>query len=205
MENISIQEKIKVYSQPTTSLETAIIKFMNAMEGNLNVELKVCDNAKVQFPITVKNPELNNPFNWTMEYGSLRNHKEEFANYFNETQKDLTLNWVAAYGEKQAIEAYQKDGTISKGLMKGTGYCHPIRIEDANWYREHIIKDNHKYGTFVTHWAPKDNIPYYVPDPSVKKCYAVCYREEEMQDKTDILKTFGQFIIDHADFDCFAH
>lgn len=187
------------WTQATKDPNEAMISLVSCLEAGLNAWIELRKNGNQELPIKIKNPLLDNPFNWAFNYGTLRNDKElEKENWFNDTEKDLTLNWVACFGERKAIDAYQKDGTISAGMFTGMGICHPVRIEDANYYRREIVKDGYKYGYFVDHWKPKDSIPYWVVDETAGDVFTICYTEGPV-DKKEALKRAAQFMLDYAD------
>lgn len=182
------------WAQSTTNPGTAMHGLISCLENGLNAWLELRCNDAQDFPIKIKNPALDNPFNWTMSYGTVRNEKELLEHhYFNETEKDLTYNWVACFGNKEAVQLYQEKGIISEGLINGFGICHPVKIRDSNKYRKKIAKDNYEYGYWVTFWKPIDGIPYYIPDPSVKRVITICYNYEPVN-KADALRKAAEFI-----------
>ncbi len=186
------------WTNATVDPNKAMIGFVSCLEAGKNAWIEVRKNGDQTYPVMKKNPELDNPFNWTMMYALPRNEKEMGDhNYFNETEKDLTYNWTAAFGTREAIEAYQKDGTISEGLCKGIGICHPVKITDAEAYRKEIVGDDYKYAYYTTYWKPKNHIPYYVLDESIKDVFVVCYDDEPF-DKMAALTRASDFITEYA-------
>lgn len=187
------------WMQATTDPSEALIGFVSCLESNKNAWIEIRKNGDQDYPIMKKNPLLDNPFNWTSAYGVPRN-EEEMANgqYFNNTEKDMTYNWIAAFGTEKAIEEYQKNGTITEGLMNGGGISHPVRIKDANAYRRDIIGDNYKYGYFVQYWKPKDGIKYYVVDDSIDDVFVICFDDGPV-DKTKAIIRTARFLAAYAD------
>ena len=192
----------KVYTnwtEATTNASKAILGLISCLESGYNAWIEVRDNGEQDYPIKIKNPELNNPFNWTMSYGVARNENEMIKhNYFNETEKDLTYNWVACFGDKEAIKLYQENGgVITKGLIHGIGICSPVRIKDANFYRKNITGDNYEYNYWVTYWKPINNIPYWIVDKSIKKVLTICYNKKNV-DKSEAMKRAADFLYSYA-------
>lgn len=160
--------------------------------------LELRQNGDQAFPIMIPNPELDDPFAWQFSYGTIASSKElSEKRYLNKTELDLTYNWISAFGEPEAIEKYKQDRSITKGLCKGIGTCFPIRIEDAQKYRDTFIQDGYKYQypkdgkCMVAFWKPKDNIPCYIPDPNIGKVFTVCNSDDEskMSEAECILRT----------------
>lgn len=168
------------WTKATTNPYEALAGLISCINAGKHCWIEYRDNndKEIEFPIKKKNPALDNPFNWEMAYGIPRSEMDLLeTKYFNETERDLTYNWTACYGEAGAIKAYQENATISKEMFSG-GICHPVRIHDANYYREHIKKDGYKYGkTWVTHWKPKNGIPYYIREEGLK-VYVICYDDQ---------------------------
>jgi len=185
------------WTKATTNPSVALAGLISCIEYGCNAWIEVRNNGEQEFPIMKKNPELDNPFNWTMSYGTSRNEKEMREHkYFNETEEDMTYNWTACYGEPDAIKQYQEEGIVSDGLFKGIGTCHPVRIADVEAYREKI--DGYKYGYWVTYWKPKDNIPYWVVDDTVGKVFTICYDDEPVN-KSVAMRRAATFLEDYAD------
>lgn len=83
--------------------------FISCLEANRNAWIEIRKNGDQEFPIRRTNPLLDDPFNWTMNYGTLKTEKAlKSYKYFNKTEKDLMHNWTACFGTKEAIEAYKK-------------------------------------------------------------------------------------------------
>ncbi len=135
------------------------------------------------FPIMTENEGLNNPFNWTMLYGSVY-PDDKYKDFKNETEKDLFNNWIVLYSTKEARKAYIEKGEVIEGLNKGVGIATPVRIEDANKTRT----DGYKYKGKTIHWKPQ-GYEYRVVDESIKEVYVVMISEERaLEDKEIITK-----------------
>lgn len=170
------------------------------LEAGKNAWIEVMDNndARIRFPIQVKNPLLDNPFNWTFNYGTNRNEKVlSTYDYFNETEKDLIHNWIAAFGQEKAIRAYQENRTISADMFNGS-ISHPVRLVDANEYRRNILKDGYEYGFFTHFWKPKEGIDYYVRDPEAGRVFVVCYNHAPVDHREACLKA-AEFLKAYAE------
>ena len=191
----------KVYTNwtvATNNASRAMMGLISCAESGKNAWIEARKNGDQAYPIMIKNPELDNPFNWQASYGVPRNEAELLSKkYFNETEKDLTYNWVACFGEEEAMRDYQINGIISEKMFLGIGTCHPVRIKDANFYRKNILKDNYEYDYWVTHWKPKDNIPYFVVDKSIGDVFTICYDNDTVC-KAEVIKKAAMFLMDYA-------
>ena len=192
----------KVYTtwtEATKSASKAMMGLISCIESGRNAWIEIRKNGEQEYPIKIKNPALDNPFNWEMLYGVPRDEKEMMShNFFNETEKDLTYNWIACFGEEKAIKEYQNNGTITKELFTGTGICHPVRIKDANFYRKNILGDDYEYGYWATYWKPKKGIPYLVVDESIGYVFTICFTNEAV-DKAEAIRKAAQFMLKYAD------
>ena len=192
----------KVYTtwtEATNNVSKAMMGLVSCIESGKNAWIEVRKNGEQACPIKIKNPALDNPFNWEMMCGVPRNETELMNHkYFNDTEKDLTYNWTACFGEENAIKEYQSNGTITKELFNGVGICHPVRIKDANFYRKNILGDNYEYGYWVTYWKPKKNIPYWVVDDSIGDVFTICF-DDEIVDKAKAIRKAAQFMMEYAD------
>lgn len=188
------------WTKATIDPHEAMMGLLSCLNSGKNAWIETRKNTEneMAFPIKKKNPELDNPFNWTMSFGTPRN-TESLKNYqfFNETEKDMTYNWTACFGEEEAIEEYQKNGTITKEMFLGVGICHPVRIEDANYYQKEILGDNYNYSIWTIWWKPKNGIPCWVIDDSIKEVFVICYDDSPV-DKKEAAQKAGQFLMNYA-------
>jgi len=109
--------------------------------------------------------------------------------YWNDTEKDLTLNWTACFGEREAVDKYQETGEITTDASKGMGICHPVKKTDLLKIRPDLEGQN----LWTTHWTPKKEIPKWIPDPEVKKVFVVCTNDEPTT-KGDVIKNAISFL-----------
>lgn len=187
------------WTKATINPSEAMLGLVSCLEAGKNAWIELRKNGDQRFPVMKKNPELDNPFNWTLDYGEPRNEKAmESAAYFNETQKDLTYNWTACFGAQEAIDKYQKDGTVSDGLCKEIGICHPVRREDAKTYRQIVTGDNYDGKYWISHWKPKPGIKLYVVDDSISEVFTVCCDDSPMN-KKEALEKAAKFLIMYAE------
>ena len=173
------------WRKATTDPNEAMIGLVSCLECGYNAWIELRANGDQELPVMKKNPVLDDPFNWVLYYETTTGQKElETHPYFNDTEKDLTHNWIAAFSTVEAAAAYRKDGTLMEGLIAGNGgtQC-PVRKTDAERYRRDITGDNYKYTFFTDFWKPKDDIPMWVLDEDVKEVFVVCYREEKADKK----------------------
>ena len=189
------------WTKATTDVNEAMIALISCVESGRNAWIEVQKNGEQAFPIQVPNPLLDDPFNWTLMYGVPRNEKEiNEHHYLNQTEEDLTRNWMCTFGTEEAVKAYQKDRTISKDLFVGCSVACPVKIEDANRYRheiEGIEGDDYKYGFWMSFWRPKGNIPYQVP-ADIDEVFVICYDDEPVR-KSDIMRRAAEFMAHYAD------
>jgi len=182
------------WTKATKNPSEAMLGLISCIEHGCNAWIEIRKNGEQDFPIIIKNPELDNPFNWTMSYGVPRNESEMMKyNYFNETERDLTYNWVACFGSEESIKQYQENGLVTKGLSLGIGKCHPVRVEDANTYRREITGDNYKYSYWVTYWQPIDGISRWVVDERQGEVFTICYNKEPVN-KFEAMKKAADFL-----------
>lgn len=184
----------------TTNPSEVLMGLVSCLNAGKNAWIECRPNTKddMEYPIMKKNPELDNPFNWIMAYGIPRTALSGHAtSYFNETEERLTYNYTACFGTEEAVKVYQETGRATEGLVMGGGVCHPVLIEDANQYREQFTKDNYKYNYWAYKWEPKEGIPYYVVDTSIKEAFVVCY-DDDMVDKAEAAKRSAEFLTKYA-------
>lgn len=185
------------WSTATASITEAMIKLASCLEAGKNAWLEVRKNGNQMFPIKKKNPLLDDPFNWTMDYGTVWNDNAiNERHYFNGTEEDLTRNWTACYGTDEAIRAYQKDGTVSDYMFTG-GICHPVRISDVEEYRKNNGDTGYNARYFATYWKPRDGIGYWAVDDTFD-VFTVCYDDGPV-DKKENLRRAGKFLLECAD------
>ena len=184
------------WTQATTDAHRALMGLLSCLDAGYNAWLEIRKNGDQDFPIMIPNPELEKPENWTMSYGIPR-PKDNFADekFLNETEKDLTLNWTAVFGEKEAAENYYRTGKLSKDNIKGIGYCHAVRIQDANEFRK-AIDGYSGYGYWATRWQPQKGISYRVP-AQIEQVFTVCNTQEPCN-KARTIKRAGEFLIQYA-------
>ncbi len=99
--------------------------------------------------------------------------------YFNETEKELTLNYTSCFGEPKAIEYYYKTGKLTKKALKGVGTCFACKKDDFLKFRKDL-KGWDKNRLWTTYWQPKNKKPYWI-NSNIEKVFTVCYTEEETQ------------------------
>lgn len=185
------------WTSATKNPYEALSGLMSCISAGKNAWIEVRENGDQEIPIKKRNPLLDNPFNWTMSYGTCRNEYEfKNRNYFNETEKDLTWNWTYCFGQPDAIEAYKTMGKVSADLFNGETGC-PVRISDANAYRK-SIGDLYDYSYFMTYWKPLPEIPYHIIDETVGKVFTICYNEE-LVDQIKAIRTAGKFLLEIAE------
>lgn len=196
--------KLLNWTKATTNVWEAIASLFACINSGHSAWLEIRENTDtdIPYPITCKNPLLDDPFNWTSLYGTLRNNSEVLKkHFFNETEKNLTIHWISAFGTEAAIAKYKESGEITKDLMRGTGVEFPIRIEDANRYREMFVGDGYQYGNWMYTWKPKDGISRYILDPNVEKVFVVCYDGSypECVDKKEAIMRVAKFLNEYAE------
>lgn len=191
------------WTHATTNPSEAIAALVSCIEYGKDAWIEVRKNGDQAFPIMRTNPQLDNPFNWKMMYGTVRNEEEmQKHQYLNAMEKELTYNWTAGFGDKEAVEHYKETGEITEGLLSGVGVPFPIRIKDAEEYREKITGDNYKYRFFVTYWEPEKDIKPYVVDDRIDEVFVICCYDKDSKepvDKKAAIRRAGEFLLQYAD------
>lgn len=139
------------WTEGTRNPFKAIRNFISCAQYGYNCWIEIRSNEDCDYPIKIKNPALNNPENWRFSYGIPTTGKEPEDQYFNETQRDLTLNYKSMIRDKEG-----------KTTVQGMGESIQVRIP----YGLHSWTD---------HWEPKTGIPYWIPDPNISKVFIVCH------------------------------
>ncbi|MCD8083925.1 MAG: hypothetical protein LUE86_10550 [Clostridiales bacterium] len=189
----------------TTDPRKAMAGLMVCLETRKNAWSEVRENGDQEYPIMMVSPELNNPFNWTMAYGTYGKVTGIEMRFCNETEQSLFYDWIYGYGTKEAVELYQKDGTIMEGLLLGCDIGTPVRRKDAQSYRDQYIKDGYIYkkpstddATWHTIWKPKDGIKAKIVDPSVGKVFTICYDDGDF-DRVNCMRRASEFFHEVAE------
>lgn len=180
------KEKMNQWATATTDMSYALIDLMNCIYSGYNAWISIEKNGEQEYPIKCVNPELNDPFNWTSSYGTIGHMQNEFI---NDTQKDLTENWIEVISTEMAANAYKSERKLLPGLINSNTLEKtvriPVRKEDANKYRATVSKDNYTYEIWNYSWKPKEGIPYYIVDDTIDLVYVVRYSSEKFT-KTEI-------------------
>lgn len=196
------------WTKAMTDYQEALLA-LQACRGSFRMcWLELRENGDQAFPITTVNPALDDPFAWDFSYGTyvspgyLPKHK-----FLNDTERDLTYNWISGYGDPVAIEKYKKNRELTKGLNANVGTCFPIRIEDAQKYRDTFVGDGYVYtypeknGGIVNFWKPKKGIPAYVPDKTIGKVFTVCTAPEgDVISEADSLERTAKTLMEYAQY-----
>ena len=86
------------WRKATTDPNEAMIGLVSCLECGYNAWIELRANGDQELPVMKKNPVLDDPFNWVLYYETMAGQKElETHPYFNDTEKDLTHNWIAAF------------------------------------------------------------------------------------------------------------
>jgi len=172
------------WTHATTNPSKALAGLISCLNAGYNAWIEVRENGHQDLPVMKKNPMLDDILNWESYCGTIRSDKHEPI-YFNETEKELCLNYVEVTSTVTAYERYKKTGEISKGLIvlacekpdDDLIRC-PIPIVDANRYRKEITGDGYEYGYWMNHWRAKKGIEAYIVDDSVGFVFTICYNTE---------------------------
>lgn len=180
-------QKSTAWTQATTSFETALLGVLSCQKAGFHAWIEVQKNGEQDHPVKIKNPALDDPFNWTMLFGIPRD-AEYIRNYrfFNDTERDLTLNWYCAFSDLKASVRYRKTGKIVKGLFNGQGVITPVRNADIDAWRKDRGLGPWEY-TWVTFWKPKQDIPYWIP-ADIPEVFVVCYDDQPFSERESYLQ-----------------
>ncbi len=173
------------WTEATQSPFVALAGLLSCLTAGKNAWIESQTNGEQSYPVTVPNPLLDNPFNWTMSYGSPGDPPEN-QQYVNETHRDLTLNWTACFGQADAIEAYANGGKLTKPAIEGMGKCFPCRKADFLALRTDLKGWTFKE-LWTTYWKPVEGIPYRVPAP-IGKVFVICFNDEPFDQRESLLR-----------------
>lgn len=196
-----VNTKTRYWTKPTTEPEVAAVNLVSCLQHYKNAWIELVNNSELDNPIAVVNPELDDPFSWEFNYGAYESKSDiENLQFLNATEKDLTYNWTYAFGSEAAVNEYKKTRAVTEGLLLSAGRCCPVRIEDAQKYRDLFVKDGYQYRypsrtvrTWIAHWKPAVKI--WIPDPSIKKVFVVCFSTEPCDKEASLLRA-SQFFKD---------
>lgn len=173
------------WTEATENPWAALVALVSCIHSGKNCWIEMQKNGEQDFPVMVPNPALDDPFNWTMNYGTPGAPNED-TKYLNETQKDLTFNWTACFGEERAVEKYKRTGKLTHKAIKGMGVCFPCRKADFLKLRTDL-----KGWTFenlwTTYWEPKDKMPYRVPK-RIDRVFVVCFDDKPADSKLSLMR-----------------
>jgi hypothetical protein len=182
------------WTKATTDLYEAMVGVFAAQRAGHNAWLEHQKNGEQEFPVKIKNPILDDPFNWTMLYGVPLSGEIDDVDreFFNETEEDLFRNWIACFGEPKAIEHYWKTGKVIEGLIRSAGTCFPLRRKD------HPRPEASKHWVYM--WKPKNDVPYWVVDPDVEYVFQVVYDGDYPPNQRTLVNRLVVFL-DELDID----
>jgi hypothetical protein len=122
---------IQNYSTPKRSFIGGVNDLRQCLAYGLKGRLIRAKNEDCNFPITEKNKNNNfRCYNLSHSVPSTYNEILNNKNY-NEFEKHLSLNYIHNYGTKEAVEAYYKDGILTKDNFLGVGVSHLVNVDDA--------------------------------------------------------------------------
>ncbi len=180
-------------SSATTNLIDAIQKCSKAIDRHIGSYIEIGENKNAEQPVRIVNPELDDPFNWYSGMAYKRSSNAE-PRFLNTTHEDLHHNWFSAFGTKQAVEAYQRDGTMLDGLIENGGISHPLPFSVGV---EYGINEEYLQG-WNRIWEPKKGIKRYIIDPKIDKVYIVVNGDDRIGTKQQSLQRLAKFIADNA-------
>ena len=185
------------WTTATTNYQEALLALQACKGSCRTCWLELRENGDQDFPIKIVNPVLNDPFAWEFSYGTYMSPELLLGhNFLNDTERDLTYNWIAGFGNPVAIELYRKNRELTEGLNAGIGTCFPIRIADAQKYPY-----PGKGGCMVDFWKPKKRIPAYVPDQTIGKVFTVCTDVEgDVISEIDSLERTAKTLMEYAQY-----
>lgn len=96
-------------------------------------------NENCEFPIPEKRDKVNNKVSeWKSTSSYMMTENEILNSNLSDFEKNLKLNYKNFYGNKDAVNTYNKTGKLSKGNFIGVGRSHLVLRQDAIDYYNSI-------------------------------------------------------------------
>lgn len=189
------------WTRPTKNLAGAVSNAFSCLHGGHNCWIEIFDNATLSSPIMKKNPALNDPFSWAASYGGMADRKQVATeNFFNDTERDLTLHWTAGYVETPEIaERYRKTGVLNPVELRSAGISIPIPI---TLWQKLMTPPTDMIPKIVWRWSPRKypapEIQHWVTDESIGRVFAVVH-DGTKPIHAHVIRRIAAFMDEHAE------
>jgi len=129
------------WTQPKRHFFAGLTDLRKALASGMNARLVRAWNQDCAYPIKVKNHDLDfRCYEFSVGYASTRQKIEADPN-LSDMEKELSLNYIKAFGTPEAADIYYKTGVLSADNFKGIGYCHLVKASD---YIKYLKETNYK-------------------------------------------------------------
>lgn len=118
------------WTTATTNYQEALLALQACKGSCRTCWLELRENGDQDFPIKIVNPVLNDPFAWEFSYGTYMNPELLLRhNFLNDTERDLTYNWIARLWKSGCDRVVSKEPRINRRVkcrywyMLSYSYC----------------------------------------------------------------------------------
>lgn len=194
------------WSAPTPNYFKALKLLMRALQSNHNARIVKVWNEDCPYPISVDRHDKDFR-NYEFSYGTYATYDEIATK--NDIMSLLSLEYVAKYGTREAIDNYYTNGILTDDNFKGMGISHLVKVTDlihyleamgdleiARMYREQYI-DQTVESRNVKHMFDIYGYKHgsvYIPKKFSKKIYAIEILKNEEVVKQPFLLKFVQML-----------
>ena len=131
------------WTTPKRNFFAGLNDLRNALASGMNARLVRVRNEDCAHPIKVKNHDLDfRCYEFSIGYPTTRQKIEADSN-MSDIEKELTLNYIKAFGTEEAMDTYYKAGVLSADNFKGMGRAHLVKASDyINFLKQTNYKPN---------------------------------------------------------------
>lgn len=192
------------WTTATTSIEKAISGLLSALASKRNAWIEIQKNGEQSNPIKRKNPQLDNPFNWSLECQYIAaDDYPKMEDFFNATEKDLHENWTGGYfRDAKSREHYIKTGEILPDTLTQAGISCPVRVVDWLKTRPDLDPNSLPMKNWRAIWGPlkypAPGIPYWVTDDRIGDVFVVMTDSSPLV-RAHAMRRLAKFLENHAE------
>lgn len=129
------------WTTPKRNFFAGLNDLRNALASGMNARLVRVRNEDCTYPIKVRNHDLDfKCYEFSVGYASTRQKIEADPN-MSDMEKQLSLNYIKAFGTPEAMDTYYKTGVVSADNFNGIGTCHLVKASD---YINYLKQTNYK-------------------------------------------------------------